>query len=112
MSGLITLEDILEEIFGEIEDEHDLEEFIEEQINESEYRFSGRLEINYLNEQYDNIDIPEGEYHTLSGYIVHTTRTIPEQGEEVILDHLKFIPEQVSETKIETVRVHVMPVEE
>lgn len=104
-AGLITLEDILEEIFGEIEDEHDDEEWIDEQISEREYLFSGRLEIDYLNEKYQQINFPEGEYSTLSGYLVMTSGTIPEQGGEIELNGYRFILELVSDTKIETVRV-------
>jgi len=105
VSGLITLEDILEEIFGEIEDEHDQEEYVETQISENEYIFSGRLEIDYLNEKYENLKFPEGEYTTLSGYLVMTTETIPEQGAEIELEGYKFQLELVSDTKIETIRV-------
>jgi len=105
VAGLITLEDILEEIFGEIEDEHDEEEYIEQQINETEYLLSGRLEIDYLNEKFPALDLPEGEYHTLSGYLVMTTGSIPQQGAEIELNGTRFILEEVSETKIETVRV-------
>ena len=111
-AGLITLEDILEEIFGEIEDEHDNEDYIEEVISETEYRFSGRLEIDHLNEKYENLDFPEGEFHTLSGYIVMTNQTIPEQGDELILNGNKFIFEVVSDTKIEVLRVIVLPKDE
>lgn len=107
-AGIITLEDILEEIFGEIEDEHDSEEYVDIQVNEKEFRFSGRLEVNHLNDKYENINIPEGEYHTLSGYLVTTSGTIPETGAELELDNYKFIFEDVSETKIETVRVIVL----
>jgi len=103
-AGIITLEDILEEIVGEIEDEHDKEDYIEEQLNEREFLFSGRLEINHLNEKY-NLELPEGEYNTLSGYIVITTETIPEQGQTIELDNYKFVLERVSERKIETIRV-------
>lgn len=103
-SGIITLEDILEQIFGEIEDEHDKEDFIEKIISDQEYLFSGRLEINYLNNEYD-LNLPEGEYHTLSGYLVMTTGTIPEQGLEIVQDGYQFIFELVSDTKIETVRL-------
>jgi putative hemolysin len=105
VSGVITLEDILEEIFGEIEDEHDEEEYIEKQISDTEWVFSGRLEIDYLNEKYEAIELPEGEYQTLSGYLVMTTETIPEQGAEIELNDYLFILELVSDTKIETVRL-------
>lgn len=104
-AGLITLEDILEEIFGEIEDEHDEEERIEEQLSEDEFVFSGRLEIDYLNEKYEAIQFPEGEFHTLSGYIVMTSGNIPAEGESMELDGYQFILEKVSDTKIEVVRV-------
>ncbi len=104
VSGIITLEDILEEIFGEIEDEHDEEEHIEEQLSDDEFLFSGRLEIDYLNEKY-KLQFPEGEYHTLSGYLVMTTETIPEQGVELEMGNYRFILELVSNTRIETVRV-------
>ncbi|MEO6189562.1 MAG: hemolysin family protein [Saprospiraceae bacterium] len=103
-SGIITQEDILEEIFGEIDDEHDKEEFIEQIISDSEYLFSGRLEIQYLNNEYD-LKLRLGDYHTLSGYIVSTTGTIPEKGLEIVQDGYNFILEMVSDTKIETVRI-------
>ncbi len=104
-AGVITLEDILEEIFGEIEDEHDQEEHIEEEISEKEWLFSGRLEIDYLNEKYETLDLPDGEYNTISGYLVMTTANIPEQGDVLILDGYEFHLVNVSNTKIETVRV-------
>ncbi len=105
MVGILTLEDILEEIFGEIEDEYDEGVFIEEQISDHEYLFSGRLEIDYINEKYEHLEIPEGEYQTLSGYIVMTSGTIPKSGAEIVFDNYTFILEQVSDTKIETIRV-------
>jgi len=103
------LEDILEEIFGEIEDEHDQEEYIEEIISEEEYRFSGRLEIDYLNEKYEDLNFPEGDYHTLSGYLVMTNEMIPAQGAEIELDGYKFVLDLVSDTKIEIIRVFKLP---
>ena len=104
-AGLITLEDILEEIFGEIDDEHDDEDFEESKIAENEYIFSGRLEMDYINSRFPELQLPEGDYVTLSGYIVMTHGSIPEQGEEILLDNFKFVILTVSGTKIETVKV-------
>ncbi len=111
VSGIITLEDILEEIFGEIEDEYDQEEYVETEVSDTEYILSGRLEIAYLNEKYPSLSFPEGDYQTLSGYLVMTTETIPEQGAEIEMDGYKFVLELVSNTKIETIRVIKLPQE-
>lgn len=105
VAGLITLEDALEQLFGEIDDEHDLEEFIDSQISPTEYLFSGRLEIDYLNKKYPELDLPEGDYTTLSGYIVTAAQNIPAQGARLDLNGNIFQLELVSNRKIETVRV-------
>ncbi|HMP28465.1 MAG TPA: hemolysin family protein [Saprospiraceae bacterium] len=105
VSGLITLEDILEEIFGEIEDEHDEEDLFEQKISDNEYLFAGRLEIDYINEKYPELELPEGEYQTLSGYLVSIEQNIPEEGHEIHTNGLYFIIDKVSETKIELVKV-------
>jgi putative hemolysin len=104
-AGIITLEDILEEIFGEIEDEHDVEEFIDTQISDHEYIFSGRIELDYINSKYQYLNLPEEDYVTLSGYIVMTFGSIPEVGDEIELDNYKFIILARSDTRIESVRV-------
>jgi putative hemolysin len=103
-SGIITLEDILELIFGDIEDEHDKEDYIEFLVSENEYLFSGRLDIEYLNSKYD-LEIPVGDYHTIAGYITETQNSIPEQGTIIEQDNFLLVVELVSETKVETVRI-------
>ncbi|MEL6659068.1 MAG: hemolysin family protein [Bacteroidota bacterium] len=111
ISGIITLEDILEEIFGEIEDEHDQEDRIEDTIAPGVFLFSGRFEIDYLNEKY-GLFLPEGDYHTLSGYLVTTTEDIPEQGEVLELGDYRFHIELVSNTRIETVKIEELKKED
>lgn len=105
VAGLVTLENALEQLFGDIDDEHDQEEFIEVQLSPNEFLFSGRLEIDYLNERYPNLHLPEGDYNTLSGYIVTIAQTIPEQGARLEIQGKIFVLELVSDRKIETVRV-------
>ena len=106
-SGIVTLEDIVEELFGEIEDEHDKDKFIEEQLSETEYLFSARLEVEYLNETY-HLEIPESEeYETLGGFIVLHNEGIPTQGELIQIPPFSFVIEACSQTKIETVRLIV-----
>src|SRR5215467_11341529 len=103
-AGIITMEDVLEEIFGEIEDEYDAEEFIEKQLSEKEYIFSGRLEVDNLNKKYD-FDLPVTESETLSGYIINYHETIPHQKERIIIGDYEFDIINVSETRIETVKL-------
>lgn len=106
-SGILTVEDIIEELFGEIEDEHDSTDLHEEQTGENEYKFSARLEVDYINENY-KLELPEGEeYETLGGLIVHQTGEIPEQDTEVTLDRFSFKILEVSNTKIDLVKVTV-----
>jgi len=110
-AGIVALEDILEEIFGEIEDEHDAHEAALK-LSEDEYIFSGREEIDNINQNFD-FDIPESEeYHTLSGLIVTNNEDIPEQGEKIRLSNYTFVVEEVSSTRIETVRVIRHPQED
>ena len=106
-AGIITMEDLLEEIFGEIQDEYDTEEFVEKQISENEYIFSGRLEVDYLNEKY-KFEFPVSETETLSGYIINYHETIPRQKERIIIDDYEFDVLSVTDTRIEMVKLKVL----
>ncbi|MEY8850161.1 hemolysin family protein [Psychroserpens sp. XS_ASV72] len=107
-AGIMTVEDIVEELFGEIEDEHDSVELIEEQINEATYRFSARLEVDYINEAY-KLDLPEGEnYETLGGLIVDEAEEIPQIDDEVTIGVFKFKILEVSSTKIDVVELQIL----
>mgnify|MGYP001260869952 CR=1 FL=1 len=106
-AGIVTMEDVLEEIFGEIQDEYDTEEFVEKQLAEDEYIFSGRLELDYLNEKYQ-LDFPEHESETLSGYIINEHGSIPEAKASIIIDHYKFDVLSVSDTRIEMVKMRLL----
>jgi len=103
-AGIITMEDVLEEIFGEILDEYDVEEFVERQIAENEYIFSGRLELDYINEKY-GFDFPVDETETLSGFIINYHETIPRQKERIIIADYEFDIMNVSDTRIEMVKI-------
>ncbi|MCF8331091.1 MAG: hemolysin family protein [Bacteroidales bacterium] len=107
-SGMLTLEDVIEEIFGEINDEFDMDELIEKQTGENEYVFSGRLEIDLLNEKY-HLDLPDTEeYETLAGYILHQYENIPVTGSEIEINNYRFTILKASETRIDQVRVELI----
>lgn len=104
-SGMMTVEDIVEELFGEIEDEHDSVVLVEEKIRGNFYKFSARLDVDYINEKY-KVNLPESEnYETLGGMIVNTTEEIPEVGEEVEIDQFKIKILEASSKKIELVSI-------
>lgn len=106
-SGMVTIEDIIEEIFGEIQDEHDVPEETEKKLSDTEYLFSGRLEIDYLNKKYD-LNIPESEeYETLGGFIFQHHENIPEQNEEIIIPPFTIVALKVKNNRIEQVRFRV-----
>jgi CBS domain containing-hemolysin-like protein len=106
-SGIVSMEDVMEEIFGEIEDEYDEEETIEQQLGEHEYLFSTRLEIDYLNGEYD-LDIPESEdYETLAGFILHHHESIPARGEEINIDQYRFTIMKAAGNKLLEVKLSI-----
>ena len=107
-SGMLTMEDVMEEIFGEIEDEHDKEELIEKKISELEYVFSGRLEIDYLNETYQ-LNLPSFEdYETLSGLIMYYHQSIPRVNEEILIEQFSFKIITVIHNRIEQVQLRII----
>lgn len=106
-AGIITMEDLLEELFGEIKDEYDTEEFVEKQIAEDEFIFSGRLELDYLNEKYE-LEFPENDSETLSGYVINFHESIPSREERIIIDNYQFDILQVSDTRIEMLKMKVL----
>jgi len=107
-SGLITVEDIIEELFGEIEDEHDSLTLLEEEVKKGEFKFSARLEVDYINENYDLQLVEENTYETLGGLIVHHTENIPAEGEIIEIDNYQFTILKKSASKIEEVYVKVL----
>ena len=107
-SGMITVEDIVEELFGEIEDEHDSQEFLEEKINDSKFNFSARLEIDYLNEEYHLNILKSEAYETLGGFIIEHTENIPEEKELIEIDNLEFKILKMSGAKIDEVSLKVI----
>jgi CBS domain containing-hemolysin-like protein len=107
-SGIMTVEDVIEELVGEIEDEHDTFELIEEKINDNTYTFSARLEVDYMNETY-KFQLPESEhYETLGGFIVNHTEEIPEKNQEITIEQFHFTIKEVSNTKIELIQLKIL----
>ena len=107
-SGIMTVEDIIEELVGEIEDEHDKIELVEHKISSNNFIFSARLEVDYLNETY-KIQIPESEnYETLGGFIVNHTEEIPTKNQEICIGRFKLIIKEVSNIKIELVQLKII----
>jgi putative hemolysin len=105
-AGIITLEDLIEEIFGEIQDEYDTDEFVEKQLSDTEFIFSGRLELDYLAKKY-NLEFPENndDSETLSGYIINYHEIIPGPKERIIIDDYQFDVLNVTDTRIEMVKL-------
>lgn len=106
-AGIVTMEDVLEEIFGEIHDEYDSEEFVEKRLSENEYIFSGRLELDHICEKYE-LEFPNNESETLSGYIINHYEAIPQQKERIIIDDYEFDIMSVTDTRIEMVKLKVL----
>ncbi len=107
-AGIISLEDVLEEIFGEIDDEHDTSDMVEKQVAENEYVFSSRLEVKYLNERY-GLGIEESdEYETLAGYIISNENGIPPAGAEITVDNKMIRILKSSSSRIELVKVKLL----
>jgi CBS domain containing-hemolysin-like protein len=108
-SGIVTIEDIVEELFGEIEDEHDSdEELIEDKVDESNYIFSTRLDVEYLNETY-KLNIPESDsYETLGGFIVDFSKEIPQKGTQITIGNFLFVIEEATNKKIEIVKMTLL----
>ena len=110
-SGILTMEDIIEEIFGEIDDEHDQEEFIHKELKENVFLFSGRLEIDFINEKY-RLKLPVKEdYETLSGMIVSFAETIPKRREIFKIENYELLVLEVDDTKISKVQLTVEPID-
>ena len=108
-AGLVTLEDIVEEIFGEIEDEHDHRRLVARRIADDTFEFSGRVEVGYANEQF-HLDIRESEdYQTIAGFIITSLEALPQQGDSIIIGNLRITILKMSTTRIELVKVQKLP---
>jgi CBS domain containing-hemolysin-like protein len=106
-AGIVTMEDLLEEIFGDIKDEFDVEEFEDKRVSEDEFILSGRLELDYLKEKY-GLEFPDQDSETLSGFIIQQHETIPKLRERIIIGDYEFDVMSVSDTRIETVRLKIL----
>ena len=108
-AGIITIEDLLEEIFGSINDEFDIkDELVDKQISANEFIFSGRIELDYLEEKYQLVFRKAGDVETLSGYIINLHQSIPQQKDRIIIDDYQFDILSVSETRIEVVKLKIL----
>lgn len=106
-AGMVTVEDIIEEIFGDFDDEHDTEDLVEEQLGDNVFRFSGRHDIYYLNEEY-GIGLPESDdYGTLAGFIITNHQSIPEVGQEIRINHFDFSIDRMNANRIEEVTLRI-----
>ena len=105
-SGIVTIEDIMEEIFGEIQDEHDEEDLLEQKIDDTNFLFSARHEIDYLNDKY-NFQLPEGDYETLGGLILIIAEDFPEKKEMVRLNEFIFTIESIEDIRIDTIKLTI-----
>jgi CBS domain containing-hemolysin-like protein len=103
-AGIITIEDIIEEIFGEIDDEYDTEDLVEVKVNDAQYILSGRHEIDYLNDTY-HIGIPSGDYDTLGGYIISICESIPKEKELIVNELFEIQILQMKNARIEEVEL-------
>ena len=108
-AGMLTIEDVIEEIFGEINDEFDVEEQVDQKISEDEYLFSGRLEIDFLNEKYALNLQKTDDYETLAGYIIHHHQSIPSANDEIVIEGFHFTILQATDTRIEQVLLRLNP---
>jgi CBS domain containing-hemolysin-like protein len=108
-SGIVTMEDLLEEIFGDINDEFDTEEFIEKQLSVNEFMFSGRLELDYIHEKYKLYFSDDDESNeTLSGYIIHQNEGIPQKDDKIVIGNYQYDILHVSDTRIVTVKINIL----
>lgn len=107
-AGLVTLEDLIEEIFGEIQDEHDKDEYIDKSLGDHLYLFSGRLEIDFVNEKY-GLGIPEGEYETIAGYVFLRNENIPEEKDILYIDNFEITIVSATDNRIETLQLKKLP---